>query len=72
MEIYLKEERNTEAYKLTLNIDIENIVKIENIYNHHKIHWRKIYKVIQQELFVEIDIFPEKKNKIQEKCKWAF
>ena len=59
MEIYLKEERNTEAYKLTLNIDIENIVKIENIYNHHKIHWRKIYKVIQQELFDKTEKCPE-------------
>ena len=29
MKIYLKEERNKEAYQQTLNIDIENINKIE-------------------------------------------
>ena len=45
-EIYIEEERNTEQYKLTLNIDIDNIVKIENIHNHHKRHRKKIYKVI--------------------------
>ena len=44
---------------MTLNIDIENINKIENIYKHHKTHWRKIYEVIQQELFDETDNFPE-------------
>ena len=48
VEIDIEEEQNIESYKVTLNIDIENIVKIENIHNHHKRHWRKIYKVIQQ------------------------
>ena len=35
MEIVLEEERKTEKYKVTLNIDIENIVKIENTQNHY-------------------------------------
>ena len=43
---------------MILNIDIENIVKIENIRNCHKIHWRTIYEVIQQEFFDKTDIFP--------------
>ena len=38
MEIDLEEEPKTEKYKVTLNIDIGNIVKIENIHNHHKIY----------------------------------
>ena len=46
-------------YKVTLNIDIENIVRIENIHNRPKRHWSTIYKVIQQEFFDENDIFPE-------------
>ena len=44
---------------MTLNTDIGNIDKIENIHNHHKIHWGIIYEVIQQEFFDENDIFPE-------------
>ena len=55
----LEEELNTEAYKVTLNIDIKNIEKIENIHNNHKTHWRKIYDDVQQEFFDETDIFPE-------------
>ena len=31
-ENYLKEERKTESYKETMNIDIENINTIENRY----------------------------------------
>ena len=58
-EINLEEDRNVETYKVTLNIDIENIDKIENIHHHHKTHWMKVYKVIQQEFFDETDIFPE-------------
>ena len=46
-EIDLEEEWNTEKYKVTLNIDIKNIVKIENIHNNHKIYWRTIYEVVQ-------------------------
>ena len=41
---------------MTLNIDIENINKIENIHKHHKTNWMEIYKVIQQDLFNETDI----------------
>ena len=56
-EIYLEEEQKIEKYKVTLKIDIENIVKIENIHNHQKRYWRKIYEVIQQEFFDESKIF---------------
>ena len=59
MEIDMEEEQSIEAYNVKLNIDIENIVKIENIHNHHKKHWRKIYEVIQQDSFDETDNFPE-------------
>ena len=38
MEIDLEEEPKAEKYKVKLNIDIENIVKIENIHNHQKIY----------------------------------
>ena len=48
MEIDLEEEQNTESIKVTLNINNENIVRIENVHNHQKRYWRKIYKVIQQ------------------------
>ena len=51
MEIDIEEEKNTEAYQETLNIDIENIDRIENIHKHHKTPWRTIYEVIQQEFF---------------------
>ena len=47
MEIDFREEWMIEKYKVTLNIDIENIIKIENIHNHPKINWRIIYKIIQ-------------------------
>ena len=40
MEIDIKEEENIEAYKETLDIETENIYKIENIHNYHKRHWR--------------------------------
>ena len=51
IEIYLKEEQNMKAYQETLNTKIENIDKIGNIHKHHKTPQRKIYEVIQQELF---------------------
>ena len=42
MEIDLECEINIESYKVTLNIYMENIVKIKNIHNHHKRHWKEI------------------------------
>ena len=36
MEMDIEGEQKTEAYKVTLNFDIENIEKIENIYKHYK------------------------------------
>ena len=45
---------------MALNIDIENIDKIENIYKNHKGQRRTIYKVIQQEFFDETENLLEK------------
>ena len=59
MQINLEEEHKTESYQETMNIDIENINKIENSHNHYTKQWRKIYEVIQQEFFDETDIFPD-------------
>ena len=47
MESDLEEERKIGKYKVTLKIYNENIVKIENIHNHHKIHWKTIETFIQ-------------------------
>ena len=58
-------EQNTEAYQEILNIVIENMDKIKNIHRHHKTHWRKIYKIIQQELFDYTQIFPEEVLAVQ-------
>ena len=35
MKIDLEEELNIEVYQVTLNVDIENIDKVENIHNCH-------------------------------------
>ena len=40
-----------------MNIDIENINKIENSHKHYTKQWRKIYEVIQQEFFDETEFF---------------
>ena len=58
MEIDVKEELNTEAYKETINIDIENIYTIEKSHKLYTKRRRKIYEVIQQEFFFT-DIFPD-------------
>ena len=65
MEIGIKEEKNTEAYKETLDIETENIYKIENIHNYHKRHWREIYEAMQQEFFNETDISTRSFKKAQ-------
>ena len=46
MEIDIEEEHKTEAYQETMNIDIENIAKIENSHKHHTKQWSTIYEVI--------------------------
>ena len=43
MEIDTEKEQKIEAYQEKLNIDIENINKIENIHKNRKTAWRKIY-----------------------------
>ena len=65
MEMDIEGEQKTEAYKVTLNFDIENIEKIENIHKHHKTYWRTIKIVIQQEIFDKTNISPYRK-KLQE------
>ena len=47
----------TKSYQETMNIDIENINKIENSHKHYTKQWRKIYEVIQQEFFDETEFF---------------
>ena len=49
MEIDLKEGQNTQAYKETMNINIDNIKKIENRNKVYKTQWRIIYEVIEPE-----------------------
>ena len=51
MGIDLKEEQKTQAYKETMDIDIENINTIEKIQKVYTKLWRTIYKIIQQYLF---------------------
>ena len=62
-KLILKNERNKEAYKVTLKIGIENIDKIQNIHKYHKTPWRKIYEVIQQYFSEETDNFLEELKK---------
>ena len=47
MEIYLKEERKTQAYQETMNIDIENIKTFEKRNKVYTAQWRAIYEVIE-------------------------
>ena len=58
-KLILKTNERHKICKVTLDIDIENIFKIKNIYNHRKRHWITIYEVIQQEFFDKTDILPE-------------
>ena len=58
--LILEKNKIQKIYKVTLNIYIENIVKIVDIQNQYKSHWNKIYEVIQQEFFYETDILPYK------------
>ena len=50
-DIDLTEEQNTEAYRETMNIDIENINTIENRHKPYTKLWRTIYEVIQKNIF---------------------
>ena len=42
-----------------MNIDIENINKIENSHKQYTKKWRKIYEIIQQEFFDETVFFSD-------------
>ena len=57
MEIYLKYKRNTQSYKDTMDIDIENIKTFEKRNKVYTTKWRKIYEVIEPEFFEKSDIF---------------
>ena len=67
MEIYLKEEQNTQVYKKTMNVYIENINTFENINKLYTTQWRKIYEVRELEFFKKYDIFP---NYSLKKCRY--
>ena len=47
-----------------MNIDIENVDRIEKRHKNYTKQWRTIYKVIQQEFFDENDIFQKKNYKL--------
>ena len=49
MEIDLREERKTQAYKETMNIDIENIHTFEKRNKSYTTQWRTIYEFIEPE-----------------------
>ena len=66
MKIYLKEERKTQSYKETMNIDIENISKFESKNKVCTTQWRKIYEDIEPELFRKYNVFPDA---FMKKCK---
>ena len=57
--IYLKKERNTQAYKETMDIDIDkiNTCELRNKVNTTK--WRPIYEVIDEAYFMESNIFSD-------------
>ena len=59
MKIDLKGEQNTESYKETTNIDIENINKFKKRNKVYTNQWREIYEVIELEFFLEIWYFPD-------------
>ena len=59
VEIDPKEEQNTQAYKDTMNIDIENINTFENRNKVYTTQWRTIYEVIEPVFFKKYDTFPD-------------
>ena len=65
--IYLQKERNTQAYKKEIKIDIENINTFEKRNKVYTTQWRTIYEVIEEAYFIESDIFPGRFIKI---CKY--
>ena len=49
MEIDVKEDRKTQAYKDTILTDIKNVNTFEKRNRVYTTQWRKIYKVIETE-----------------------
>ena len=57
--IDLKKERNTQAYKDTLDIDIENISTFEKRNKVNTTQWRPIYEVIYEAYFIGSKLFSD-------------
>ena len=54
IEIDIKEEQKTQAYKETMKNDIGNINKFEKRKKVYTTQWRTIYEVIEPEFLKEI------------------
>ena len=57
--IYLKKERNTQAYKYTTEMDIDKISTFEKINKVNTIKWRPIYEVIDEADFIDSKMFSD-------------
>ena len=66
ISIDLKKERNTQVYKDTLDIDIENIRIFEKKNKVNTIKWRPIYEVIGEAYFIGSKLFSDD---FMQKCK---
>ena len=53
--MHLKKEQNTQAYKETMDIDIDKIDTYEIRNKVNTIKWRPIYEVIEEAYFKESD-----------------
>ena len=59
ISIDLRTERNTQAYKDKMSIDIENINTLEKKNKVNTIKWRPIYEVIDEAFFKGYTIFSD-------------
>ena len=59
MEIDLKEERKTQAYKEKMNIDIENINIFERRNKVYTTQCRRIYEFLESGFFLKSESFPD-------------
>ena len=57
MEIDIKYKQNTETYKETMKIDIENITIVEKRNKVYTTQWRTILEVIEQGFLKRTEIF---------------
>ena len=53
MPIYIKKERNTQAYKYPMHIEIDRIITFKKRNKVSIIKWRPIYKVIYEAYFID-------------------